>query len=137
MSTSDFKEIVDRAKALPDYWKELANLGFVYGIDRLLRKANPPLKRSDLAKLTGKPESTISRNLNGRQNLTISTMVEMAEALDAAVHIHVEKKGVRGAWVPMEEMKSPTSEVDPDVVGAAQTRGTQVFRRPETLWASS
>ncbi len=49
-------------------------------------------------------ESTLSRALSGNQNLTIDTMDRLAAALDAAVHIHVEKREVRGGWVPVEQM---------------------------------
>ena len=113
MSTKSFQDLFKVAESSPDHWKRAANLGFVYAIDRLLFKMNKP--RAYLASLTGIPESTISRNLNGKQNLTIATMVKMAEALDAAVRIHVEKKEIKGGWLPMVEMKPPKTEDRPGV----------------------
>lgn len=111
MSTRSFLDLIAEAESSPDYWKRLANLGFVNGIDRLLARMGK--KRADLAALTGLPESTISRNLSGKQNLTIATMVRMAEALDAAVRIHVEKKDIRGAWVALDEMPPTLEERTP------------------------
>lgn len=101
-----FDELAARIESDPEHLYRRALMGFIHGIDRLLDQGG--LRRADLADRTGKPESTISRNLNGKQNLTIKTMVEMAEALDAAVHVHVERRDVRGGWVPLSQMKVAT-----------------------------
>src|SRR6185295_703998 len=52
----------------------------------------------ELAKLVGVSPPTLSRWLNGDENLTISTMCRLATALGAAVHIHVADNTKKGRW---------------------------------------
>ncbi len=143
MSTSRFDRLIERARSSPDYWKRGANLGFVYGIDRLLGLAGK--KRAYLAEKTGMEESTVSRALSGRQNLTIATMDRLAEALDSAVHIHVEKRDVRGGWVPLEEMipaatkdaKGPTEFSAADAWGETNSEAVKQSSAPRPVSASA
>jgi transcriptional regulator with XRE-family HTH domain len=60
--------------------------------------ASPRVSGRKLAQLLGKTPPTVSKALSGGENLTIGTMTEMAEALDAAVYIHVAKKGTLVRW---------------------------------------
>ena len=75
--------------------------------------------RTDLANAAHKDLSTVSRALNGKQNVTLRTMNELAKALDAVVHIHVERRAVRGGWVPLDRIRDPD-----EVELAGRPRGT-------------
>jgi len=121
VSTSRFAPLIERAKRSDDYWKRGATFGFINGIDRLLRQRKK--RRSYLAKKAEMDESTVSRALSGKQNLTSSTMVKMAEAVGAAVYIHVESKEVVGGWVPMNEMVSPATRVEVTSLKDASAEG--------------
>ena len=63
--------------------------------------------RTELANRAKMKLPTVSRALNGKHNLTLATMKKMAAALDAVVHVYVERRDVRGAWVPVEQMLPP------------------------------
>lgn len=120
MSTKNLEELVKLVQKDPRFWHRRMLFGFTHGIDRILFAEKKT--RRDLAVLAKKPESNVSRALSGKQNLNIKSMHELAEALGAAVHIHVEKKGVRGAWVPIDEMRPSVKSTSDDSVKAGQAR---------------
>jgi transcriptional regulator with XRE-family HTH domain len=62
------------------------------------RAAKGVLSNKELAKLVGVSPPTLSRWLNGNENITISTMCRLATALGAAVHIHVVDNTKKGGW---------------------------------------
>lgn len=106
MSTrSSWGKLIKRAQETPGFWERRAVLGFIDGIDRLL-KLEGIKRRAELARMAKMDEATLSRALSGKQNVTIATMSKIAKGLGAAVHVHVEKRGVRGGWVPVERIKT-------------------------------
>lgn len=50
------------------------------------------VSRADLAKRLNKSRAFITRMLNGQPNLTIKTMVEVANALDSKIHPQLVRK---------------------------------------------
>jgi transcriptional regulator with XRE-family HTH domain len=97
-----FRELLDQLRSQPGYWKHFTILQFTTAMARLMN-ASPRVSGRKLAQLLGKTPPTVSKALSGGENLTIGTMTEMAGALDAAVHIHVAKKGVAVRWIEASE----------------------------------
>jgi transcriptional regulator with XRE-family HTH domain len=94
----DFREFLDQLRSEPGYWKHFTILQFTAAMARLMKKP-PRVSGKELAQLLGVAPSTVSKALSGGENLTIETMAKIAGALDAAVYIHVAKKGTAVHWV--------------------------------------
>ena len=92
-----FRELLHEVRSSPAYWKHFAILQFTTAMSHLMRQA-PLTTGRKLADLLGVTPSCVSKALSGAENLTVETMAKMASALDAAVHIHVAKKGVVVHW---------------------------------------
>ena len=94
-----FGDLFRSAEESPSYWAQAALLEFLQILDSL-RKSRGNLSQRNLAKLVGVSPATLSRWLNGTENITVSTMCRLAMALGAAVHIHVADKKDKGRWRP-------------------------------------
>jgi transcriptional regulator with XRE-family HTH domain len=105
----DLREFLDQLRAEPGYWKHFTILQFTTSMARLMKKSSPRVSGKKLAELRGVKPSSVSRALSGGENLSIETMTEMAGVLDAAVHIHVAKKGVVVRWKE-ETIEDPMPE---------------------------
>jgi len=80
----------------PSYWMQVALLEFLQSLEAM--RASKDISNKELAKLVGVSPPTLSRWLNGNENLTISTMCRLATALEATVHIHVADNTQKGRW---------------------------------------
>jgi len=92
-----FDDLFDSVEKSPSYWMQVAILEFLQTL-QATRAAKGVLSNKELADLVGVSSPTLSRWLNGNENLTISTMCRLATALGAAVHIHVADKAIKGRW---------------------------------------
>ena len=81
----------------PSYWKQVALLEFLQSLE-LVKAAKNIRTNKEFAKLLGVSEPTLSRWLNGIENITVGTMCRLAAALGAAVHIHVADNKKKGRW---------------------------------------
>lgn len=91
-----FSELFRSIEKSPSYWMQVALLEFLQSLDAL--RVSKGLSNKELAHLVGVSPPTLSRWLNGNENLTISTMCRLATALEAAVHIHVADNTQKGRW---------------------------------------
>ncbi len=86
---------------------ERASFEFVEQLDHLLEMQN--LSRSDLARRLGKTSAHVTQSLRRGRNLTIKTMVEIADAVSHEVHVRLRQRaaGVGPLFtVPMEVTES-------------------------------
>ena len=64
---------------------------------------NKGLKQSDLAKMTGITEATISRYCNGRRTPNIKVLVKIAKILNVSTDYLLGIKDDNGKWIPCSE----------------------------------
>lgn len=121
----DHGDLFGSIEKSPTYWMQVALLEFLQSLDAM-SASKGVFTRKELAKRIGVSAPTLSRWLNGNENITVSSMCRLATALGAAVHIHVADKNERGRWRPEIELAHarPSSS-------EAQMGGTVVsFRKP-------
>jgi len=94
-----FGDLFRSVEKSPSYWMQVALLEFLQSLDAM-RASKGDLSRKELARLVGVSAATLSRWLNGNENITVSTMCRLASALGAAVHIHVADQNEKGRWRP-------------------------------------
>jgi transcriptional regulator with XRE-family HTH domain len=91
-----YREFLDSLRDSEETWNRYALMQFAIAVRRLMKLE--PVKGATLAKRLKKSAGVVSKQLTGGENLTVETMTKIAGALDAAVYIHVAKKGVRVDW---------------------------------------
>jgi transcriptional regulator with XRE-family HTH domain len=128
MST-DYRGLLEQFKSQPDYWARLACRDFVDGIERLLHDKG--LSRTELARLLDVSPARVTQVLRGDGNLTLAVLCNFAAALGGAVHLHVERKEIRGRWVSYEPERKTAHESMVDA--KAEFSGTILKPRPATV----
>ncbi|MBP6496537.1 MAG: helix-turn-helix transcriptional regulator [Psychrobacter sp.] len=93
-----FNELFDFSEEDPVAVKKTA---FASNFCTLIHHAG--ISRAELAENLDWQPSRLSKALNGSQNLTIKTMVELAIALDYDIDIHFHKNSVHRALQPWED----------------------------------
>lgn len=92
-----FDDLIRSAEDDPKFWTQVALQEFVHSLQSLM-DARDVATRTKLAELAGVKLPTVSRWLNGNENLTVESMCKLAFALGGAVHIHVADKNDKGRW---------------------------------------
>ena len=59
------------------------------------------ISKSTLAEVLDRSKAYISQVLSGSRNMTLRTLADIAEALDAKVDLRLSDKHVHGIWEPM------------------------------------
>lgn len=125
------------ARQTSGYWIDLAKLEFAEGI----RMAMGNMSQAELAKKLGnKSAAYASRLLAGEYNFTIRRMNEIANLLDAAVHVYVAKRDVVVEWPRTETATVTIGDADESglLQGAYHLRITvpidPMFEPPKGLW---
>lgn len=101
---AEYRDFLKAVRSSLDYWKSYALLQFTTSLTRVMR-----LEKVSGRKLAGRLKvspAQVSKVLRGNENVTIETMAKFADALGAAVHVHVAKKGVVVRW---EEVAADTA----------------------------
>ncbi|HEY6321055.1 MAG TPA: helix-turn-helix transcriptional regulator [Thermoanaerobaculia bacterium] len=126
----ELREFMDQLRLEPGYWKHFTIIQFTTAMARLMNKA-PRVSGKKLAGLLGVKPSSVSRALSGGENLTIETMIKIAGALDAAVHIHVAKKGLLVRWIEEPASDSMRATIMLGGSGQNEITATQDYEIPE------
>jgi transcriptional regulator with XRE-family HTH domain len=102
MKLSKYQKLFDRAVASLNYWRELALTEYVVDLEQ--RMADRGLSRADLADRLKCSRANITKTLRGDANLTLTTLVKLAAAVDGVVHIHIADRNVATTWTdePMQ-----------------------------------
>ena len=93
MTTNSGLDWYRQSENRPSYWTERAKNIFAVSVEQLMKQRD--MKKKDLADRMGQSRANISKLLRGDTNLTIETMVKLAQALDAEVLIQLVPKGAR------------------------------------------
>jgi transcriptional regulator with XRE-family HTH domain len=97
---SKFEQWVEQYREDPEYQFEMASLAF--GECVVSRMEALGLRRSDLAARMGVSKPRVTQILAGDENLTLKTMVAMANALEMAVSLSLKPR-------PAREQREPIS----------------------------
>jgi transcriptional regulator with XRE-family HTH domain len=123
----NFEELFRSVEKSPSYWMQVALLEFLQSL-AATRASRGVLSNKDLAKLVGVSPPTLSRWLNGNENITISTMCRLATALGAAVHIHVADNKKKGRWKEESgEVRAPNALDDRSVAARSPEPHAKLF----------
>lgn len=87
MNPQGIRRALAGARKTSAYWTERAVLDFTSALWQVMQRRR--VSQSELSRRLGKNPAFVSRILNGASNVTIKTIVEMAHALDARVHIDI------------------------------------------------
>jgi transcriptional regulator with XRE-family HTH domain len=97
MSIEKYREIIREAEKDPDYWYAVPAAEFSADIARLM--AEKGVNRAELARRLGTTRPHVTQLLRGDAKLQLLTMVKVALALDAAVHVHVADRHAVTRWI--------------------------------------
>jgi ribosome-binding protein aMBF1 (putative translation factor) len=89
-----YKDVKKRFLADPDFRKEYEALGSEFELIESIIRRRMELKMSqeELAAKVGTGQAAISRLESGNANPTLASLAEIAEALDADLHIELKPK---------------------------------------------
>ncbi len=126
-----FDQLLRSAEKSPSYWMQVALLEFLQSLEAM--RISKGISNKELAELVGVSPPTISRWLNGSENLTISTMCRLATALGAAVHIHVADSTKKGRWKeePGKASHEPSSVETRIPVRTGNASGSRKIHKPK------
>jgi transcriptional regulator with XRE-family HTH domain len=129
----EYREFLSSVRSSLGYWKSYSLLQFTLSVTRMMR--TDKVSGKELASRLGISATQVSKVLRGSENVTIETMAKFADALGAAVHIHVAKKGVRVEW---REVSSGTEKTTvPDYEGLIRAPDSDDLDQWEWDWPGS
>ena len=95
--TKSFKERLNAIKQTHNYRVERTKIEFVRGLSRLMRVKG--ISNSELAQKVDTSNAYITKALRGDCNFTIDSMVKLAHAVGANIHIHVADTAASVRWL--------------------------------------
>lgn len=114
---------LDAIRKSPVYWMEVASTEFVQGIMAIMDKEG--VSGAQLARQYGSSPANISKTLSSGGNYKLKTMVKLANALDAALHVAVIPKG---HWFHYQSVPKQKNSLAPGtetaVTGAPEGKAT-------------
>lgn len=91
-----YRGMFREAESSVDYWTGLPIVEFTEDICRLMDEQK--VSRAELARRLGTSRAYVTKLLGGDANFTLLTMVKVAMALGAAVHVHVADRNAVTRW---------------------------------------
>ena len=121
---TEYRDFLKSVRSSLGYWKSYSLLQFTASLTRMMRLEKVSGKK--LAQRMGVSATQVSKVLRGQENVTIETMAKFAGALDATVHIHVAKRGVRVQWqeIPEGRVAHALDSIGPAIRGQASSMGS-------------
>ena len=93
--------ILDRSRKTLDYKIESARVDFIE--EALAIMAAQGISKADLARKLGVSKPYVTKLLGGGANLTLESMVRLAEALDCSLSTHLTQAGFSPRWVDISD----------------------------------
>jgi ribosome-binding protein aMBF1 (putative translation factor) len=87
LKPTSFHELFAQAEEHADYWVAGAILEFTEGVVREMERQG--VTRTELARRLGTTPAYVTKILRGKANFTLETMVRLARALDAQLHVQL------------------------------------------------
>lgn len=95
MTSKNFSDLFARAEEHEDYWVAGAILQFTEDVVREMERQG--ITRTALAQRLGATPAYVTKLLRGKVNFTLTTMVRLARALDAELHVQLTGPTLAGA----------------------------------------
>lgn len=112
-----FKALFDRVEADKGYLVEHAKVSFAMELWREVQASAQ--SKADLARRIGKSGAYITKVFRGDTNFTLGSMVGLAEAVGARLHVHLAREDCNVRWVDVYHAKpavAPT--LRPSLIGS-------------------
>lgn len=81
------EELLERLESSLDYWQDLVGLEVLGDVSRLMEAGR--MTQADLARRLGSSQPYVSKVLNGNANFTLQTLIKLALALKAVLHVRM------------------------------------------------
>jgi len=91
-----------------EFLTEDVKIGFAVSLERRLLQNN--MSRAELARRLGTSQAYITKVLRGDSNLTIKTMVELADAVGSTLHLHIAPRQAGVHWFEVFQGTAGLSE---------------------------
>ena len=109
MSQKTFAKLFEAAKGRDPYWVARAIHTFTEELHKLAE--NEHISRAELARRLGVSPAYITKLFRGNANFTIESMVRLARAVDARLHLHLTPEGQEVHWIdwnynPLDRQKA-------------------------------
>lgn len=109
----------------PDYLVEDAKIGFAVCVERRMKQLG--MSKADLARKLATSQAYITKILRGDSNLTIRSMMGLAQALDGTMHLHIAPREARVRWFEVISTKHQGADIP---VSAASLWARHVSKEP-------
>jgi transcriptional regulator with XRE-family HTH domain len=83
------KELLEAIRESVEYWQSLVSLEVQGDVQRLMKDV--AMSQAELAERIGSSEAYVSKILNANTNFTIQTLIKLARALEAALHVRITR----------------------------------------------
>jgi len=133
------KEIVAEARKRPEYDREYRRLAPLHQVmrDIVNLRYEKGLTQAELAKKARTHQSRISKIESGEQDIQLSTLSALAEALDADLEVHLVSRQPAAFYIKaLEECTKRLEDVAVDIVFTEEEVGMQAFALPVS-WGTS
>ncbi|HVF60486.1 MAG TPA: helix-turn-helix transcriptional regulator [Thermoanaerobaculia bacterium] len=91
MKPTTFPDLLKEAERHEDYWVAGAILAFTEDLTRAMEREG--VSRAELARRLGATPAYVTKILRGNVNFTLATMVRLARALGAELHVQLSPRG--------------------------------------------
>jgi ribosome-binding protein aMBF1 (putative translation factor) len=98
MNPNSFSELFQQAEQHEDYWVAGAIIELTEGVVREMERQS--ISRTELARRLGATPAYVTKILRGKVNFTLATMVRLARALDAELHVQLNERARTAKRVP-------------------------------------
>jgi transcriptional regulator with XRE-family HTH domain len=97
MQHKSFAKLFEEARKRDPYWIAKAIYIFTEDLHKLAENEN--ISRAELARRLGVSPAYITKLFRGNANFTIGTMVRLARAVKARLHLHLTPDGKEVHWI--------------------------------------
>lgn len=87
LKSKSFRDLFAEAETHADYWVAGAILEFTESLVQEMERQG--ITRSELARRIGASPAYVTKILRGKANFTLETMIRLARALDADLHVQI------------------------------------------------
>lgn len=91
------QDLYDWYRSIGPAEAEELKLDFSVALERAM--LNQGINKADLAKKAGVSAARITKALRGDSNLTIESMVKLAQSVGHTVHVHLARKDAQVRWI--------------------------------------
>lgn len=103
MKVKSFAELRDRASRKDPYWVADAIYTFTEELNRITEVGG--ISRAELARRLGTSAAYVTKIFRGDVNFTVESMVRLARAVEARLHVHLALEGHQVRWFDVPRVR--------------------------------